>query len=428
MTARSASTVDRVVVIHDYATPVGGAGVLALMAAREFRKLGVAVTFFAGSSSGGTDGLEGIDVVALGGGDLLGSNPFAAMLHGIHNGRACEALRGWIARRDTPRTVYHLHNWSQILSPAIFEALRSVEDRTVVTCHDFFNVCPNGGFVRFRDSQPCALQPLSLACLASQCDRRSGRHKYWRAVRQLQLKRSARFGESRATFTFLHERMLAKFVEAGFEAADLRVIANPVVAWSRERIRAEDNDRLLFVGRMGRDKGADIAAQAARANDLAITLVGTGELAQEICRRFPNARLAGWRDRQGILAEAAHARALIVPSRVTEPFGLVILEAAMSGLPVLVSDRAYLSAEAGREGFGISFDPGDIGALTRLLQDLALDDLTIARMSRNGFARAGALANSPASWAGAFLDLFEEKLAKAQHHGSRLEQMPLVEA
>ncbi|MXP41382.1 glycosyltransferase [Altererythrobacter soli] len=393
------------------------------MAAREFRRAGVPVTFFAGSSAGEAQGLDGIDVIGLGGHDLLESRPLSAMRNGIYNARACEALRRWIARHDTPQTVYHLHNWSQILSPAIFEPLRAVDDRTVVTCHDFFNVCPNGGFVRFRDSEPCALQPLSLACLASQCDRRSGRHKYWRAVRQLQLQRSARFAESRATFTFLHERMVRRFVEAGFAAADLRVIANPVEPWSRRRIAAEHNDLLLFVGRIGRDKGADIAALAAKAADLPIALIGTGELSQEICQGFPNARVLGWRDRQGILAEASRARVLVVPSRVTEPFGLVILEAAMSGLPVLVSNRAYLSIEAEREGFGMSFDPGDVGALTGLLKDLAIDDTSVGRMSCNGFARAAALANSPVSWAGEFLKLFEEKLGKARHRSRRMEQM-----
>jgi glycosyltransferase involved in cell wall biosynthesis len=189
------------------------------------------------------------------------------------------------------------------------------------------------------------------------------------------------------------------------------VVPNPVEPWTRERVGAEANSRLLFVGRVGRDKGADIAAEAAHAANVPLTVVGTGELAEDLPVRFAGVEMAGWRDRAGIVAAARRARALVAPSRVVEPFGLAILEAAMSGLPVLVSDRAYLAQDAVRDEFGIAFNPSDLAGLAEIIARIGRDDELVRRMSCNGLSRAAAYTQSAAEWANAFLEIFREKLS-----------------
>ena len=42
------------------------------------------------------------------------------------------------------------------------------------------------------------------------------------------------------------------------------VLPNPVTSWSAERVAAEDNRQALFVGRMEKTKGIDLAAEACR--------------------------------------------------------------------------------------------------------------------------------------------------------------------
>jgi glycosyltransferase involved in cell wall biosynthesis len=403
--------IDRIVVIHDFASPEGGAGVLANLAAREYARRGIPVTFFAGALDGAGEGLQGIELAGLHAVRLLDQSPARAMVQGLHNRAARDCLSNWIALNDTDRTVYHLHNWSQILSPAIFSGLRGIEERLIVTCHDFFNVCPNGGFTDFPRSQPCDLKPLSFACIASQCDRRSSVHKYWRVARQAHLNRLARPAQSKATFTFLHERMKAKFVANGFVANRMVTVANPVEPWSSQRIPAELNREFLFVGRLGRDKGADLAAEATAQAGVPLTLVGVGELEEGLRSASGNLRLTGWSSRTDILDFASRARALIVPSRVVEPFGLVILEAAMSGLPVIVSDRAYLAADAERLGFGLAFDPSMPSELAELIASLAADDVWVEEMSRNGIAHSGELALSVPAWGERIVGLFHAMLA-----------------
>jgi glycosyltransferase involved in cell wall biosynthesis len=407
---RAGAAIERIVVIHDFASAEGGAGVLANLAAQEYVRRGIPVTFFAGAIDRAGQSSEGVELTGLQLTRLLDTSKARAMVQGFHNRAARACLAQWIAENDTDRTVYHLHNWSQILSPAIFAALQGVEARLIVTCHDFFNVCPNGGFTDFPRSRTCDLKPLSLACAARQCDRRSSLDKYWRMARQIHLNRLTQTARSMATFTFLHERMKTKFVESGFSAYRMVTIANPVEPWCRERVPAERNREFLFVGRLGRDKGADLAADAAVEAGVPLTFVGTGELEGTLSETDGSLRLAGWCDPARICVHARRARALIVPSRVVEPFGLVILEAAMSGLPVIVSDRAYLAADAERLGFGLSFDPAIPGKLSGLVAALAGSDAMVHTMSRNGFGRSGELVSSAAEWSEQFIQLFRAML------------------
>lgn len=262
---------------------------------------------------------------------------------------------------------------------------------------------------------------MGARCLVTDCDRRSRLHKLWRTARTVNLARLARFGKSEATFAFIHQTMRDRFVEGGFAGRDLTVLANPAEPWVHRRVRAEDNAGFLYVGRLSRDKGADLAAEAAAQSGVPLTLAGTGELQAELRGRARGVRLAGWCGRAELRALALTARALVVPSRVTEPFGLVIVEAAASGLPVIVSDRAYLAADAERMGFGVSFDPTGTEALAGILARLARDRVAIERMSKAGHAQAGRLAMSPQDWADRLLTLFLRKLGTVPERPQALE-------
>lgn len=404
--------IDRIVVIHDFSTPRGGASALAVEAVRQYRALGYPVTMFTGDAANQELTALGAEVIGLDSKSLLELPTIAALRKGYHNRETAEQLSDWITENDTPRTVYHMNNWSQILSPSVFAALRGVAERTLITCHDFFNSCPNGAFLHFGRSEACQLKPLSTACCFSQCDRRSPLHKLWRLARQRHLNALADFKRAPYTFSFIHERMLERFREADFRLDDALAIRNPVRPWCTTRVHAEDNQDFLFVGRVGREKGADLALEASAGAGQKLTLVGTGELVESGGAMYPHAEFAGWRLASEIAGYAARARALIVPSRWTEPFGLVILEAAMSGLPVIVSDQAYLAPEVDAMGIGKSFELADPGSLQRTIEQFARDDEAVKRMSIAAYETASNLCHTPQSWAQAHIEQFHIKLSK----------------
>lgn len=402
----------KIAVIHDSVEARGGATGLARLSALEYRKRGYAVSYLTGEGSEDEELIgAGIEIVGLGQAKLAASGALKAMSSGFHNASAQSMIANWIAEHDTPETVYHLHNWAQILSPSVFNALEPVAERTVVSCHDFFNVCPNGGLLNFRTGQACQLKPMSAACWASQCDRRSPAHKYWRMARHLRLSSLADFKHSTMTFVCLNAGMERVMRDAGFPAPRLTNIPNPATAFSDQRIQAESNRTFLFAGRLNREKGADLAASAASDAGVELVMAGEGDLAAALAQQYPQIEFAGFCTRDRLASLVRNARALIVPGRWREPFGLVMAEAALSGVPVLVSEPSTLASDIDRLGIGRSFDPASETALTSLLTTLAKDDELVRTFSQNAFAHAPKICSTTDAWVDGFISLFEQSLS-----------------
>jgi glycosyltransferase involved in cell wall biosynthesis len=333
------------------------------------------------------------------------------MATGWWNRAAHRMVRAWIAAHDTPATVYHLHGWSQILSPAVLAALAPVHDRLVISAHDFFLVCPNGAFADLNSGAPCARVPLGPACCLAGCDRRGRVHKVWRLGRGT-IQRLVMPPRNSPTVLAIHAAMRPLLQRGGIPAAAIQIVPNPVVPWSTTRITAEQNREVLFVGRIEATKGADLALAAARAAGVPIRVVGDGALIERLRDAYPEAHFTGRLDHAAIAALARQARLLVMPSRYPEPFGLVAIEALRSGLPVILPPGALLADDISRIGAGILMEPRDTAAFADLLRRLGDDDATIAAMSRAGFTHGGTLALDPESWLDRLIDVYRERLVQ----------------
>lgn len=405
----------RIVVIHDSIEVRGGATALARLSAQLYKQLGFDVTYIAGGEDTGDLRKEGIDVVGIGADKLSTGSRAKGMLDGLYNDKTVSVISDWIAKNDTPETAYHLHNWAQTLSPSVFKALRPVEHRTVMSCHDLFNVCPNGGLIHFGRGTPCQLKPMSAACWASQCDRRSSVHKYWRMLRQVRLNTLAKFDTNEMTFVCLHKGMEKLMVRAGFSSPNVTSITNPATAYVETRVPAETNKKFLFVGRLNKEKGADLAVEAAIAAGVELVLIGEGELAASFADAPDNIKLAGFCSKAEISEYARQARALVVPGRWPEPYGLVIAEAALSGIPVLISEPTLLSDQVQEVGIGEVFKMSGDNDLEAALKTWAHDDDLIARLSHTAFERAHEICSTPEGWAQQFIDIMSTKIARNAH-------------
>jgi glycosyltransferase involved in cell wall biosynthesis len=398
--------IDRIVVINDLSRPMGGASALAVASARAFVARGYPVTFIAGDDG---EPLEGIDTVTLGQGRLLAKGKLAALAEGLWNRAAARMVREWIERHDTPGTVYHLHGWSQILSPSILAALAPVRGRLVISAHDFFLACPNGAFADLRTGATCHRTPLSLSCIAAPCDRRNRVHKLWRVART-SLQRLALDPKDMPPVLAIHEGMRPFLRLAGIPDASIHALPNPVEPFSTTRIPAENNRAALFVGRLEATKGPDLALAAATRAGMPITIVGDGALNDQLRARFPQATFTGRLAPAEIAAHAARARLLVMPSRYPEPFGLVATEALRSGLPVVLPPTALLAADIEKAGAGLAVDPRDTVAFAGALSRLAGDDALVRAMSEAAFTRTHTLALSPDAWIDRLLDHYAARL------------------
>lgn len=408
--------IPHIVIINDLSNPLGGASLLAVRSAKAFAQRGFRVTFISGDSGPDSNPPEEADLpiehVALNGARLLASGTLRSFSTGLYNREARAAVGRWIASEDTPATVYHIHGWSQILSPSIFTAMQPVWNRVVMTAHDFFLTCPNGAFFDFQREETCNRTPLSLDCLSTNCDRRNYGHKLWRSARHV-IQHQARAGKRWPLQLLIHHGMQEYLKRAGLLADQMRVVPNPIIPFTSQRIAAEKNRDVLFVGRLESTKGVDLAAAACRAAGTKLVAIGGGSLREKLARDYPEMQFVGHVPSDQIGAIAKDCRLLVMPSRHMEPFGLTAVEALWSGLPVICSEVSLLSQDIAATGAGMAVDPTDIATFAGCITHLSTDDALVRRMSERAFSHSSHLALQPDDWIDALLQIYAETLGQA---------------
>ncbi|TAV90912.1 glycosyltransferase [Rhizobium leguminosarum] len=405
--------IDRVVIIDDYSVARGGATALAVLSAKLFRELDIPVTYICGDDAANVELVAlGVSMVGLNSRDLLSAERAKAFVTGIHNGAAVRMVANWIAANDTANTVYHVHGWHQILSPAIFRALLPVATRCVVHAHDFFTACPNGAFFDYQAQEICLRRPLGGSCIATACDKRSYSHKLWRAARGSNILRLLKDRADFGRIILLHEKMASFLVGAGYRPERLTTIRNPVAPLSIKRIEAEANEEFVFIGRLDEEKGIEDAVAATRKAGVRLCVIGDGPLMPLVAASGGHVRAVGWQSHAEIGPTIRKARALLMPSRYPEPFGLVAIEAARSGLPVIMSRNAFLAEEMQRAGIAIACDTADESAfadtLTRFSQ---MPRHEVSAMSERAFRLSPDLASTHEEWRDALLSEYHSLIS-----------------
>lgn len=402
---------DRLVIVNDLSAPMGGATAVALESAYLMRARGLPVTMLAGDAGHNPELAQaGVEIVGLGGARLRAASRVQAFVGGLYNRSAHDMIADWIAQNDTPGTVYHLHGWSQILSPSAFRALRRVRNRLVVSAHDYFLACPNGSFSFLRTGQVCPHDPLSFSCITAACDRRNHAEKLWRVVRQA-IQRHYQQPKGSPPVLAVHAAMAPFLQRGGIPSDAIVTLPNPVRAWCNHKVAAQDNRDLLFVGRVEATKGPDLALAAARAAGLRLRVIGDGAMRARLEKQYPEMIFTGSLSHDRIAAHAAHARLLLMPSRYPEPYGLVAVEAMWSGLPVVLPPTACLAPDIVAAGAGVEVDPVDTAAMAAMLMELGRDDARVAAMSDAAFERTALLGNSPQSWSESLAAIYDGRIA-----------------
>lgn len=414
----------RIVIINDRSLAAGGATALALLSARLFSEAGYDVTYITGDDGCEADLPAAVELVTLGQKPLLQRSMASRVGHGLYNPAARRLLEREIARLDGPRVVYHLHGWAQILSPSVFAALGPVESRLVIHAHDFFMACPTGTFFDFATQQVCERSPLTPGCLAASCDKRSALQKAFRVSRFVVRKRLFAGSLSPAAIAVIHPAMVPYLERSDLSADRLHVVRNPARTFRTSRVRAEDNDEIFFIGRVSREKGPRLAAQAARLAGRKLRLIGDGREREELAVEFPEVAFEGWLEHEEIAQRIGKARAIVMPSFMPEPFGLVALEALQSGVPLVAFSDSFIAREA--ERLGCAFLAGDRQPETLAAAIARLDDDTVVEQaSRRAFDASPSLTCTEEQWRDQLHQLYVDLLRNA---GTCSENIRAIEA
>lgn len=337
--------------------------------------------------------------------DAMAALPLAAQT--IWSRRTLREL-GALFARQRPEVV-HLHNSFPLISPSVCAAAARAGVPLVQTLHNYRLACPQAMFL--RDGRPCedCLGRAPWPAVRHACYRGS-RAQTLVLVTMQQVHRGLNTWQRHvARWIALSAFSRGKFIAAGLPAERIAVLPN--FAEAPDAPAAPGRSGLLFVGRLSREKGLAVMAEALRlAPDLTVDVIGDGPDAA-LLSATPHARCLGAQPPARVMLAMQQAQALVLPSLVYENSPRVLIEAAAAGLPVVASRLGAMAelVEAGRNGWLVP--AGDASALAATMREALADPAEASRRGRE--ARAGYEArHTPAAHHDALLALYRTVIAE----------------
>ena len=378
-----------VIIINDFASVAGGTDAVALAEAAGLARLGHRVSLVVGQGEPDPELLEaGVIIRKTGQQTTMGDlNRLRAAARGIWNQASANLVRDLAAEADRRSTVVHVHGFTKILSASVIRAAVTSGIPTLATLHEYFAACPNGGFFNYQTNEICRLTPLSARCIATDCDARAYSHKLWRVGRSAV---QHRLGAMPAGIRhFIVPSSFAADILQPFlpVEARLHIVPNPIPGPRMPAAAVANNSAFVFAGRLQREKGCVLFAQAARKAHVPAVFVGAGEEADAIRRAYPEAEVTGWLSSQSVRSSVRKARAVVSPSLWYEVQPLFPLEAAADGVPAIVADTSAAREEVADEVTGLWFRRGDVDDLAEKLATLQRDPQLATRLGSAAYAR-----------------------------------------
>jgi glycosyltransferase involved in cell wall biosynthesis len=378
-----------VIILNDFGHVNGGAAKVAIDSACEIGRRGIRTTYFTAVNPVAAQlGEAGVHVVCTDQDELVRTrNKAEAAVRGIWNRKAAERMRALLSRGDRQKTVIHVHGWTKALSSAPVRVAARMGFQVVLTFHDYFLACPNGGFFDYQMNKICTLKPLGLACLARHCDVRSYGQKLYRVARQVVQQHFGLLPSGVQHYIAPSELgacVLRPFLPDGVK---VHHVDNPIDAELKAPVAVGENVLFVTVARLSPEKGGLLAAQAASAIGASLDIVGDGVQAKVIQKIAEDIRVIGWLEPERVLAKLQEARALVLPSLWYEIQPLVVLQALARGVPAIVASSSGARELVENGVTGLWFRGGDVVDLADKMKMIMKDDKLAAKLGRAAYRK-----------------------------------------
>ena len=278
--------------------------------------------------------------------------------------------------------VVHAHGIHRQISTSILAVAKARRLPVVHSLHDYHLSCP-ADVLLYQGRSIC--QPRRCGnlwfgpCVAGRCVKGSLAASALSAAETAWSRALRRYSQDDTRFICPSDFMRRQMLEAGWRVS-MDVIPNAVPLGYRE---GEPGDFFLVIGRLSREKGVEIAAEAARLAGKRLVVAGDGPLSQSLEAAYPEVSFTGHLSSQEVHALTLQACAVVVPSLWYENAPMSVLEPMAAGVPVIASSVGGIPEQVTDGVDGLLVKPGDIGALSEAMKRLSADrDLATARGSR----------------------------------------------
>jgi glycosyltransferase involved in cell wall biosynthesis len=235
----------------------------------------------------------------------------------------------------------HIHNFFPRVSPSVHYAFHEANIPIVQTLHNYRLLCPASTFLRDgKICEDCMEKSIPWPAVQHGCYRKD-RFASAAMVNMLTIHRALRtWGRTVTRFIAPTQFARLKFIEGGLP--EERIVVKPNFVIPDPGMGSGNGGYVLFVGRLSEEKGLStlLAAWSQVIPQGRLKIVGDGPMAGVVKNASSTIRGIEWlgpRSREEVSALMADAAVLVFPSVWYETFGLTVIEALATGLPVVAS-------------------------------------------------------------------------------------------
>lgn len=274
--------------------------------------------------------------------------------------------------------VVHVHNTLALLSPSVLWAAAGRGAGIVATLHNFRLACLAASFQ--RNDSPCelCLGRAPIAGILHGCYRGSRSQSAVLAASLITHRALDTWQRHVRRFIVLAPTQVDRFVAMGVPRERIRI--KPNFAWPIEGA-ADGASRQggLYVGRLTREKGAHVLAEAARRMP-GLPLCAIGEGPEAAALAASGVACLGPKTPAEVQLHMQRAAFLVLPSTGQEQFPRVLAEAYAAGLPVIASATGSLAELVSPGVTGLHVRPGDADDLAQALTWTQANPAEVAAM------------------------------------------------
>ncbi len=329
-----------IIIVNDFNYIQGGASKVAIDTAKLLQNEKLNVYFFSAVNNKESE-IDGITYVTTNQKEALKEkNKLKGIVNGIYNLKAKKTLKDLLMKLDKSETIIHVHGWTKALSSSIFDIAFKLDFRVVLTLHDYFTACPNGGYFNYNSNNICKLKPLSWKCIKCNCDSRNYAFKLYRVIRQFIQNKIVKVPQKIKYVIGISNLNIEILKKTLNPQITIKKINNPI-DYEGEDIKSDSskNKYYLYVGRVTKEKGVEEFCKAITEAGVRGIVVGEGSERTKLEERYSNIEFTGWKNKDDVKKYMKHSRGLVFPSLWYEGAPLTPLEAMSYGIPCIINEK-----------------------------------------------------------------------------------------